>query len=235
MALTEGPTTFDERSQRLATLGRLLHAAGMLPLIVGAVVYFFAYRAPLSVEEKQLRERVASITQQVQNANTIRRDLEETTALLQQQRSRAEEVRERIPDAPGESEFLQLASDAANKGGVSMRDFVPGKATHFDTFSQLDISLQCAGAYESICRFLDQLEDVPRVARVISLDLDATAQQEVYPLQFVVRLYFGIRPGGTPGDRAASSPETASAERSQDVTWPSTRLTPVAVGGEHNG
>ncbi len=184
----------DERKQQLTMLSWLLNATGVVVLLVGTAVYYFAFDTSLSATEQDLQDRVVEVRKLLSHRAEIRENLREAEAKLAQQQERAAAVRNRIPDPPNVAEFLQSSSQAAANSGLRIPHFSRGEVTRNATFSQIDIRLECEGTYEDICEFLNELEQIPRVARVISMDIKAEASDVSYPLVMVIRLYFGVHP-----------------------------------------
>lgn len=182
----------DERVRQLAQIGWLTHFVCVVPLLLGGALYYFAFLAPLSAKEGQLEERITTISTLLESVEDIQAKLDQATRNLDQQQQRTAQVRERIPDQPCEEEYLRSVSEAAMESGVVKLDFKLGGKTLGATFSQIDVSLECEGSYESICRFLDRLEQIPRVARVMSLELTSDSAKTLYPLTLDIRLYYGV-------------------------------------------
>ena len=72
----------------------------------------------------------------------------------------------KLPDTPDESQFLHELSERALATGVSLSDFRPGAITQRPNCKDIDLRLRGTGSYASVCRWLDQLRDLPRLIRI---------------------------------------------------------------------
>lgn len=225
----------DDRARNLVTLGWLLHVAGVMPLLVGLLAYYLAFRAPLVVTERNLSDRMATVSELLSHTSEYRAELKLAEAALERQQQRAVEVRDRIPDQPNDAEFLRSASEAAADSGLSIKDYSRGAVTRGTTFSQIDIRLECEGKYEDICRFLDRMEHIPRVARVMSMEITAESSDELYPLVLMIRLYFGVHEATIDLHQTTLTvPERTEPQRAVAI-WPRNRHTARSHGGRRHG
>ncbi len=191
--------------QQLKTLGSLLHAAALSTLALAGLAFYLWLYVPRSHEIAQLQTRITALQQQLRGSAKIRGQFATLTASRAEQRQTAEDVRRRVPDEPREAEFLEQISDAILPDEFVINDYTRGPVTKADGCRQLDIQLRCDGTYAGICRFLDRLDRMQRITRVVALDLGTQMTQQRYPLSITVRLYFGAQQAaGKPGDRVAS-------------------------------
>jgi len=186
------------RTQRqpIQTIGSLLHATGLGCALLAAVVFYGAIYAPRANAIDRLNEEIAGVQLRLHGANTIRQQYSQLIAQRKQQRQLAEEVRQRVPDAPQEAEFLEVISKGTPPEDFVITDYSRGQAIQADGCRQVDIQLQCNGTYAGICRFLDQLDNMPRITHVVGLELKSQMVEQRYPLTITVRLYFGVQPVG---------------------------------------
>ncbi len=189
--------------KELATLGWTLHAAGFCLLLAIAGGYWTIVRRPAVVASRQIEQRIATVSRLLENRGALRREYEQLTEVLDGERQRAAAVRQQIPDDSNEAEFLRQLSNAAARGGVVIDDYTRGTVSKESEFSQLDIHVECTGTFESICRFLEGLESLPRVSEVIALNLTSKGQGDKYPLRVTIRLYFGVHPAPGPAGSAS--------------------------------
>jgi Tfp pilus assembly protein PilO len=108
-------------------------------------------------------------------------------------RDRTEALRQRIPDRPCETEFLEQMNQAADEEGLEIRDYRRGTVTVEDTHSFLEVRVLGAGSYPEICGFLDRLARLPRISTAEKITITSDATTEVYPVDLTLRLYFGAQ------------------------------------------
>lgn len=190
------------RSNELAILGWMLHAAGLCSLITGAGTYWVVVYQPTAAAKIQVQQRIVAVSQLLKNRDSIRQEYERLTSVLDCDRQRAAAVRQQVPDDPSEAEFLRQLSNAAAQGGVAVDDYNRGMMSEQPEFSQLDVHVDCSGTFKSICRFLEGLEKLPRVSEVVAMEMTSDGQGDQYPLHVTIRLYFGVRQ--TPAEAAGA-------------------------------
>ena len=139
--LTDNPTT------RLKMLGWLLHGAGLVPLLAAGFAVYCLVHLPLVRKEKACVARIAVVDGLLDNSEEIRAAHSRFKNSLAKIRHRADAFRQRIPDRPCKTEFLEQMNEAANEEGFEIRDYRRGAVMVKDTHSQLDVHVQCAGSY----------------------------------------------------------------------------------------
>lgn len=193
----------DTKTQQLRSLGWLMHGAGAVPAAVIITAFWFGYSVPLKTAKQDVRNQIQGITKQLAEGRGIRAKHRLLKEQLAANQNKIDLVRQRIPDQSEEAEFLRQVTDASVRSGVNIGTYSRGKETAKTQFSQLEIHIQARGTFASICRFLDQLEQIPRVTKVTSLQLDGVAADDGYPLSMTVRLYYGVHLT-TPMDKGAT-------------------------------
>jgi Tfp pilus assembly protein PilO len=184
---TDNPTT------RLKLLGWCLHAAGLLILgAAGYAAYCLAY-LPLVKQEQNCVARMAEMDGLLRESEKIRGAHARFKGSLTEVRDRASALRQRIPDKPCETEFLEQMNQAANDEGLEIRDYRRGAVTVEDAHSLLEVHVVGAGSYAEICRFLDRLARLPRISTVKKITVTSDSAAEAYPFDLTLRLYFGAQ------------------------------------------
>jgi Tfp pilus assembly protein PilO len=186
-SITDNPTT------RLTILGWCLHAAGLVVLVAAAcAVYYLAY-LPLVQEEQRCVARMAEIDKLLNESGKVRAAHAQFKDSVAKIRDRAEALRQRIPDRPCETEFLEQMNQAADEEGLEIRDYRRGAVTVEDAHSFLEVHVLGAGSYPQICRFLDRLAKLPRISTVEKVTITADSTAKTYPVDLTLRLYFGAQ------------------------------------------
>ena len=185
--LTDNPTT------RLKMLGWLLHGAGLVPLLAAGFAVYCLVHLPLVRKEKACVARIAVVDGLLDNSEEIRAAHSRFKNSLAKIRHRADAFRQRIPDRPCETEFLEQMNEAANEEGFEIRDYRRGAVMVKDTHSQLDVHVACTGSYPKICGFLDRLARLPRISTVEKATITSDSAAEAYPVDLTLRLYFGAQ------------------------------------------
>ena len=64
-----------------------------------------------------------------------------------------------------------------------------GERQNFSTHAITYVEFQCAGSYDSICRFLQQAEQITKTAKLSNLELQSANNSQSYPIQLTFVLY----------------------------------------------
>jgi Tfp pilus assembly protein PilO len=183
----------DISTARLKMLGWCLHAAGLVVLgAAGFAVYSLAY-LPLAKEEQNCVARMSVIDKLLVESAKVRAAHATFKDSLEKIQDRTEALRQRIPDRPCETEFLEQMNQAADEEGLEIRDYRRGTVTVEDAHSFLEVRVLGTGTYREICGFLDRLARLPRISTVEKVTINSDATTEAYPVDLTLRLYFGAR------------------------------------------
>ncbi|MEZ6052687.1 MAG: type 4a pilus biogenesis protein PilO [Planctomycetaceae bacterium] len=186
----------NNESQQLKSLGWGLHAAGASVAVALLLGIHGLVLSALRAENTRLEQQITVHSDYNDTASMISARHETLRAALTDRQNRLEELLTRIPESPRESEFLAQLTQLARQSGMTISQYTPGKAQQEKTHADLEVSLQADASYESICRFLYGLADLPRLCHVTSLSLAAPApEQTIYPVEMTLRIFY------TPFDR----------------------------------
>lgn len=199
-------------SQRLDVLGWLLHGAGVVVCGLVPVIVYSAVHRPLTESRTRLRGEIEQL-------DAVLRTADETARLharLQRDHQAMHEelaaMLRRLPDTSQEAEFLAEVYGLAETVGIEIREFRPSAANHRDTCQEIKVRLSCVGGYAGLCRFLQQLDELPRLCRVTQLTISAEADGERYPMEISLSIFFAPHepqpPEETPGNSARLAGET---------------------------
>ena len=180
-------------AKELRTFGRLLHVAGGLPVVVVVIVLATRQQESFIGAVKHREQKIAGLERALREADATRESHGEVQSALADFRRRAQELREQIPDDPNEADYLRQLTEVAARSNLSIDDYSRGLAVETESFSQLKVRLQGAGQYEEICRFLDRLEQLPRVSRIVEMKLTTEPGSLSYPIDLTIQLYFGVK------------------------------------------
>lgn len=167
------------------------HAGGVTAVaaLVGAAAWF-VYR-PLETARSQAEGRCAEIAELLPSADRLRAELAELKQTLADARQKEEALLARVPSAAHEAEFLGQISHLAKDVELELRDYRPGQVQPHAMCSAMEVALTCAGNYESLCRFLAGLGQLPRLVNVSRLDIDRSSGAGDFTAQLKLVIYFG--------------------------------------------
>jgi Tfp pilus assembly protein PilO len=176
-----------ESPQNIRTLSRALHAMGALGLagLLGAAIHLGLLSPAMSNQPG----RNDLVRPEAKRVADLRRELaviDRRADALQQQ---IDKVRLRTPDDPGEAEFLEHVSDLAKRHGVEIHQHHVAAPASAAGRWQIEITLSCSGRYDGLCKFVDAVARLPRLANVTRLSVVA-AESGKYPLELTLAIYF---------------------------------------------
>jgi Tfp pilus assembly protein PilO len=176
---------------------------GLAGLAAMLLVTAWLITGPQRDEQERLETEVAghrAFLARARQIHAARRDAEERHA---DQRRRIDTLAEMVPAAPNESAYLAQLATLARRTGLALQEFHPAQPVHRDTHAEIPIRLVASGGYESACRFLHGLDDLPRLYDVTHLRLgraDGDAMPGALSFEMALKIYF--QPGKSPAPLA---------------------------------
>jgi Tfp pilus assembly protein PilO len=193
--------------QELAPFGWILHGIGLAVAFIGAAVFWFALIAPLRAERADCLAEHEGLVVLLDQARRVEQEHQRTAAELQRLKARKALLRQRITDGTREGEFLRQLTEVATAVDVRVREFRPGSVSRRGEYGALRVELSCEGTYASICRFLAQLDALPRLSHVTHLEITAATRGDVYPMKLQLDIFFAEP--HVPGTNAPGTPRHA--------------------------
>jgi Tfp pilus assembly protein PilO len=133
------------------------------------------------------RDRAMTLLQTADEIRETHKQLQRELPVAREQHRR---LRERIPREPQVAEFLAQLSGLAEDADVAIRSFDP--QTQASTEQRMDVMVHLAidGEYANICRFLWDIDRLPRLSRFRSMTLTAPdAQQTMCSLELDLLIF----------------------------------------------
>ncbi len=174
----------------IRTFDRLLQLGLLAPVLVGGFAAYGLVVAPLETRARAAQERVAQLEHLLRAAPAVRREYAELRRQLADLESRADSVRQRIPDGPEEAAFLEQLHQAAEAAGLTLDDYRRGNAIRGSQHAQLEVHITGAGSHEAICRFFDQLRQFPRQTQTQHLAIREASEGAGYEIRLTLLLFY---------------------------------------------
>jgi len=169
------------------------HCAGTAGVVVTSLIAFCAWLCvikPIDAAIEWDRTRQMGAHKCLDN----RDDIAGEAARLRIERSgfesRLKELLDGIPESVQDSQFLGQVATLARDSELLLEQFRPGTIEKSGDYQQLEIELTASGTHASICRFLDGLQNLPRLCRVPELDIEASGEEQVFPVRLKVLVFF---------------------------------------------
>jgi Tfp pilus assembly protein PilO len=180
---------FDDDTRRF---GRLLHYGGLLAAVLGATAVYSLLHAPTVHATAETSIRIEEIRLSAQNAPLLRERHRQVSDQLAAVERRIAAVHARVPTDADAGAFLKAVTQLASEEKLDIRDFQPEKPVAKTGYAEMEVKLNGAGSFHSICGFLDRLARLPRLAKVKSLTVSADDDSNKYPMTATLIIYFGI-------------------------------------------
>jgi len=137
------------------------------------VVYALVF-LPADLQLQHVQSQTIVLQETVQQTSAIsqeQRTLEQ--GLLKSERLAADLLL-RIPIAPRESDFLAQVSHLAGEVGLEVIDYRTGATFVMENHREMEVRMSTRGKYPALCKFMEQVDHLPRLSRVTNLDIQQT-------------------------------------------------------------
>ena len=173
-------------------LDRLVHLGGAAITLLTVVGFYAVIYRPLNLRQAEHVARYEQLVMLTAHAEKIQR---QHTALRRELASLiqvADAARGRLPSEAREDAFVSDVRRIAAETQVELNDHRLEPPQRFVTHSQTAIRCDCTASYASICRFLQQVEQLARITKIARLELQSRDNSGVYPFQITFVLYYGV-------------------------------------------
>ena len=164
---------------------------GFVCALCVVTVGYFGFHRHFASLRTETTERVGLVQAKLENGESIRRNYAAQKKTLAELLQRVEQVRQRVPEQAEEGEFLANVSRLARTHKIQINDFKRGASTAKDDHSSTQVTITGAGAHADLCRFLEAIEQLPRVAHLTQMSVNSKADRDGYPIVLSYALYFG--------------------------------------------
>lgn len=177
--------------KKIATLGRVFHGLGVMTaaLVVGAFMQFGVL--PLADDQQLCDQRITQLESLLAKTNQVQAEHQNRKVELASLKESVVETQRRLPSEMREHEFLDQVRAAASKTGIELGEYQLGALEELASYSKANLTFECHGSFASICRFLNEIDQLARITEISNLQLGTTDNFNRYPLQVTFVLYFG--------------------------------------------
>lgn len=176
---------------RESDMNRNLNLLGCgLTFAVLAGAYMLALR-PLRAESAESESRVAETVSFLNSSDTITSETRRLTLRLSELGQEMERILAGVPESSRESEFLGQLAELLRDSSLTLEEFRPGTVRESGQYRQLEVEVTGEGTYRDLCRFLDGLEKLPRLCRILRMEISSDDQSEArYPIRMTLVIFF---------------------------------------------
>ena len=176
--------------------------------------------------ESELRSRLDRLQEQKRNEAATR--------------SQIEILRVAIPDQPNLAQFILDANDAATRSGIDFLSVSPtppapasGPVAVEGAPAEIRLALSITGGYFQVIDFVNQLNRLPRLVVIDSMNVNAGGEAAQLSVQLAGRMFVSAVPAGAtapataaPGGAAGATTTTAPGATTTTTPGPATTVAP---------
>jgi Tfp pilus assembly protein PilO len=171
----------------------LLHCAGGLLTLVGAVTAYLTYYAPAMMTAERAGRAISRLQDSLHRASHLQREHATLSTQLREVEQNVNRVRMRVPREADESQFLSAVTTIADEVGMTINNLSSGAPQKEAGYSRLDVTIAGLASFEGICRFVDRIRGLSRLAKITGLDVRADPDgQALYPFTLTSTIFFDL-------------------------------------------
>ncbi len=176
--------------KQLATWSWLLHGIGAVvtAALVSGIVFLFI--RPMDDREAELTKKAEELTAALDFENAVQSEHELLTAKILEADDMIDKLLDRLPNVPRESDFLGQITTLAREVGLSIVEYRPGNVSKKKGYKQMTLALSSDGTYVSVCSFLHRIHQLPRLSRVLALDVAPLGEGDAYKMMMTLTIFF---------------------------------------------
>ena len=167
-----------------------VHVTGaIVTLLIAAAGYSIGFVSDTN-QETTWKNSIESGQELLKIREQIAQDRDIAECELFAMTRRLEELTALIPNNPESSRFLAQLAHLGAESELGIENFRPGPPETTDNMRRIRVQLSGTGRYESICRFLDGLQTLPRLTRVAKLQVDPPGENGLYSVSMDLLIFF---------------------------------------------
>ena len=178
--------------ERLALVQLTCHVVGVLVLIGGGVLSYLFVFQPMYEAHAAIQSESEDCDQLLSEGPVIHRRFADLNAEVDELQVQLGKSTKRVPVGPEEAEFLAQVAQLAQMAELEIVDYQASDVLARAKHHEMTLALSTAGTYASICLFLEQLKELPRLCRVTEVKVATEQDGDVYPCEMTLTIYYGL-------------------------------------------
>jgi len=174
-----------------------LHAAGLLAVALILATFYQLGYARLADQGEIYAGRVEQLEKLLATKVTVRQSHQSLRQELDDLEQEAATMRHRLPHEVQKEQFETSLADAAAKAQFEIEIATWNSPTSTPSHSLVEVTLDGVGSFASICRLLDEINQLARITKISRLQLESDSESERYPCQVTFVLVYGIQSNDT--------------------------------------
>jgi len=174
-----------------------LHATGLLAVAIILATFYQLGYARLTDQSNAYAGRVEQLNKLLATEDTVRQKHQSLRQKLDNLEHEAATMRRRLPHEIKKDQFENSIRQAAAKVGFDLEIATWNSPTPTPSHSLAEVTVHGVGSFASICRLLDEINQLARITKISRLQLESDSESELYPCQITFVLVYGIQSNDT--------------------------------------
>lgn len=160
----------------------------MMSLIAGFLVFGFR---PNNQRRNSLRDEIALKVGLLEANQARAQGLTSLAVEVDRLRLKLERFNKKLPKTPGLGEFINDTAERSSQFAIKKLMHQPGMMRRLDLYGEIPIVMSFEGEFTNVFGFVRQLEEMPRLTRVKSLQIKAKdGKQGQVDVNLAMNIYF---------------------------------------------
>ncbi len=155
-----------------------------------ALMFYAGIIRPIHMHISRLESQSCELKDLIYQTSQISVQREKLQQELMTQQTSLERLEARLPTAARESDFLAQMCELAASENLEIADYQPGAVSARETHHELEVSVSLRGDYSAICQLLRQADELPRLCRLVRLEMTSAEAGEKLIANLTYRIYF---------------------------------------------
>ena len=173
-------------------VGKALHAAGLLTVLLVLCVFYALGYAPLAEQSKSNAQRTEQLATLLETSGEVQQQHQSLRQELDALKQEIAATRKKLPGKVPQKEFESDLQRLAEGTDLRLEKLTWHHPQATPNFAFSEVNLRGSGSFASICRFLNEVSQFTRITKVSQLKLEAGENSGYYPFQVTFVLVYGI-------------------------------------------
>jgi len=166
-----------------------LHLTGVAVVALALGGFYALVYQPLQHNREGHRSRSEQLDRLLIKTGTERTEYRRLRKQLRKTKASADRIHRQLAGRPSEATVIEDLSDIAADVGLEVLDYQIGLTEKQQAYSQTEVEFRCHGSYASICKFLEQAEQLTETTKLSKFELNSEKNSLGYPIQLTFVLY----------------------------------------------
>ncbi len=174
-----------------------LHATGFLAVALILATFYQLGYAQLADQSEVHASRAEQLNKLLATEDAVRQKHQSLRQELDNLEQEAATMRHRLPHGIEKDQFESSIRKAAAKVGFRLEIATWNTPIPTPSHSLAEVTVHGDGSFASICRFLNEINQLARITKISRLQLESDSEFQSYPFQVTFVLVYGIQSNDT--------------------------------------